>query len=170
MRTWRPLLLALVVSTAGLAGAAPEHQQATAMPVLGIIVHRSNPVDNLTFSELRGIFMLDTQTWPSGRKITVVLREKEQPERADAIRIICGLSNRDYERHLLFRTFQGSVNIGPRAIQSASAMLRFVYNAPGAIGYVNADEVDDSVKLLRIDGALPSDPRYPVRRRARGRE
>jgi ABC-type phosphate transport system substrate-binding protein len=170
MRTWRSLLLALVVSTAGLAGAALECQQTTAMPVLGIIVHRSNPVDDLTFSELRRIFMLDTQTWPNGRKITVVLREKGQPERADAIRIICGLSDRDYERHLLFRTFQGSVNIGPRAIQSASAMLRFVYNAPGAIGYVNADEVDGSVKLLRIDGALPSDPRYPVRRRARGRE
>jgi ABC-type phosphate transport system substrate-binding protein len=168
MRTWRPLLLALVISTAGLAGAAPERQQTA--PVFGIIVHRSNPVDDLTFSELRRIFMLDTQTWPNGRKITVVLREKGQPERADAIRIICGLSDRDYERHLLFRTFQGSVNIGPRAIQSSSAMLRFVYNAPGAIGYVNADEVDGSVKLLRIDGALPSDPRYPVRRRARGRE
>jgi len=109
--------------------------------------------------------MLDTQTWSHGRKITVVLREKGQPERAEAIRLICGLSERDYERHILFRTFQGSVNIGPRSIHSAAAMLRFVFNAPGAIGYVNAEEVDTSVKVLRIDGVPPDDPRYPLRRR-----
>jgi ABC-type phosphate transport system substrate-binding protein len=168
MRPARPVLVALLLCIAPFAGAAPAGQQAA--PALAIIVHRSNPVDSLTFGELRHIFMLDTQTWPHGRKITVVLRDKGEPERADAIRMICGLSERDYEKHILFRTFQGSVNIGPRAIQSAPAMLRFVYNAPGAIGYVNADEIDGSVKLLRIDGALPDDPRYPLRRRGRGRE
>ena len=170
MAFMRPVLIALLLVAAPLALPAPaRQQQAAPAPVLAIIVHRSNPVDNLTFSELRHIFMLDTQTWPHGRKITVVLREKGQAERIDAIRIICGLSERDYERHILFRTFQGSVNIGPRAIQSASAMLRFVYNAPGAVGYVYADELDTSVKLLRIDGMLPDDPRYPLHGRVRGR-
>jgi ABC-type phosphate transport system substrate-binding protein len=135
---------------------------------LAVIVHRSNPIEGMTFSELRRIFMLDTQTWPHGRKITVVLREKGQPERADAIRLICGLSEGDFDKHILFRTFQGSVNIGPRSIQSAAAMLRFVYSAPGAIGYVAADQVDATVKTLRIDGALPGDLRYPLRRITRG--
>lgn len=169
MSAVRPIVLVLLLSWAFLAGPAAAREQAAPPPALAIIVHRSNPIENLTFSELRRIFMLDTQTWPHGRKITVVLRDKGQPERTDAIRLICGLSERDYEKHILFRTFQGSVNIGPRAIQSAPAMLRFVFNAPGAIGYVNADEVDGSVKLLRIDGLLPDDPAYPLRRRPRGR-
>jgi hypothetical protein len=82
--------------------------------------------------------------------------------------MVCRLSESDYEKHILFRTFQGSVIIGPRAIQSVSGMLNFVSSAPGAIGYVNADEVDASVKLLRINGMLPDDPRYPLRRRGRG--
>lgn len=166
----RIVVLAALLLTAPLILAAAEDQPAASGPPLALVVHRSNPVENLTAGELRHIFMLDTQTWPHGRKITVVLREKGQPERADAIRLICGLSERDYERHILFRTFQGSVNIGPRSIQSASAMLRFVYNAPGAIGYVDAEEVDGSVKVLRIDGMLPDDPRYPLRRRPRSRE
>jgi len=138
--------------------------QVAPAPDFAIIVHRSNPVDGLTFSELRQIFMLDTQTWPHGRKITVVLREKGQPERADAIRIICGLSETDYDKYILFRTFQGRVNIGPRSIQSAAAMVRFVYSAPGAIGYVTADQLNSTVKLLRIDDLQPGDPRYPLRR------
>src|SRR5689334_11261416 len=99
----------LMVVASWLALAAPiGHAQPQP---LAIVVHQSNPVDNLTYSELRRIFMLDTQTWPHGRKITVVLREKGQPERAETIRAICGLSESDYDKHVLFRTFQGSVNI-----------------------------------------------------------
>jgi len=168
MAAARPALIALLLSAALLAGVETRAQN-VAGPAFAVIVNRSNPVDNLTFSELRRIFMLDTQTWPHGRKITVVLREKGQPDRTDAIRIICGLSERDYERHILFRTFQGSVNIGPRSIQSAAAMVRFVFSAPGAIGYVKTDELDSSVKTLRIDGLLPDDAGYPLRRALRGR-
>jgi hypothetical protein len=168
MGSLRPALLALLLFTAPLTPGAVVGQQAA--PPLAIIIHRSNPVEDLTFSELRRIFMLDAQTWPHGRKITVVLREKGQPERAEALRIICGLSEREYDRHILLRTLQGSVTIGPREIQSAPALLRFVYNAPGAIGSVRADEVDASVKLLRIDGTLPDDPKYPVRLRPSGRD
>ncbi len=170
MGTPRLALIGLLLWAASLAGTVPGvAQQAPAGPALAIIVHRSNPVDNLTSGELRRIFMLDMQTWPHGRKITVVLRDRGQPERAEVIRMVCRLSESDYEKHILFRTFQGSVNIGPRAIQSVSGMLNFVYSAPGAIGYVNADEVDASVKLLRVNGMLPDDPRYPLRRRGRGR-
>jgi hypothetical protein len=168
MTATRRALLTLVLLAAPFAAAAPSAQP-PAPSTIAIIVHQSNPVDNLTFSELRRIVMLDTQTWPHGRKITVVLREKGQPERAEAIRIICGLSEGDYDKHILFRTFQGSVNIGPRAIQSAAAMVRFVFSAPGAIGFVAPDQVDPTVKVLRIDGFLPGDPRYPLRRGGRGR-
>jgi ABC-type phosphate transport system substrate-binding protein len=146
---------------------APATAQTAPVPVLAIVVHRSNPVQDVTFSELRRIFMLDTQTWRHGRKITVVLREKGQPERAEAIRLICGLSESEYEKHVLLRTFQGTVNIGPRSIQTAAAMLRFVFSAPGSIGYVPADQVDASVAVLRIDGLRPGDPRYPLRRTTR---
>ena len=160
-------LLALFLLAAPFAGPANTASQPAVPPPLAVIVHPANPVENLTVSELRRIFMLDTQTWPHGRKITVVLREKGQPERVDAIRLICGLREGDYDKHILFRTFQGSVNIGPRSIQSSATMLRFVQNAPGAVGYVNADEFDGTVKLLRIDGLLPDNPRYPLRRRPR---
>jgi len=46
-------------------------------------------------------------------------------------------------------------------------MLRFIFNTPGAIGYVRADEVDDTVKVLRIDDRLPGEAKYPLRRAGR---
>jgi hypothetical protein len=93
-----------------------------------------------------------------------MVREKGQPERAEAIRLICGIAEAEYERHVLLQTFRGSLGPGPRSIQSVSAMLRFVFNAPGAIGYIPADEIDSSVKVLRIDGLRPTEPAYPLRR------
>jgi ABC-type phosphate transport system substrate-binding protein len=150
-----------------IAGAAIVRGQAAGPDAIAIVVHRANPVETLTTAELRRIFMLETQNWPHGRRITVVLREKGQPERDEAIRIICGLPEPDYERHLLLQTFRGAVTRGPRSIQSANGMLRFVFNTPGAIGYVRGDQVDDSVKVVAIDGRLPGDPDYPLQRRAR---
>jgi ABC-type phosphate transport system substrate-binding protein len=149
-----------------VAGAHVAHGQAGS-DALAIIVHRANPSDTLGSAELRRIFMLETQTWPQGRRITVVLREKGQAEREEALRAICGLSEADYERHVLLQTFRGVVTRGPRSIQSASLMLRFVFNTPGAIGYVRADEVDNSVKVLSIDNLLPGDAQYPLRRGVR---
>src|SRR4029078_5824556 len=61
MTVTRGICLLLVVAAAPLAG-AHARAQAGASPALAIIVHPSNPVENLTFSELRRIFMLDTQT------------------------------------------------------------------------------------------------------------
>ena len=131
------------------------------------VVNRANPVDDLTLAELRRIFLFDRQTWPNGRKITVVLREKGQPERGEVIRRLCSMSEAEYDSHILFQTFRGSIGWGPRSIASASAMLRFVFNVVGAIGYVPANQVDDTTKVLRIDGLLPADPRYPLRPGAR---
>jgi phosphate transport system substrate-binding protein len=141
-------------------------QPTAAADTLAIIVHRSNPVDELSSVQLRRIYMFDIQNWPNGRKVTVMLREKGEPERAEAIRLICGVAEAEYDRHVLLQTFRGSLGWGPRSIQSVAAMLRFVFNAPGAIGYVPVDQIDGSVKVLRIDGLLPTDPAYPFRRSA----
>ena len=149
------------------AGARGVHGQAGGGDALAIVVHRANPVESLTVAELRRIFMLETQNWPHGRRITVVLREKGQPERDEAIRMICGISAGEYERNLLLQTFRGSVTRPPRSIQSANGMLRFIFNTPGAIGYVRAGEADDSVKVVAIDGRLPGDADYPLQQRGR---
>ena len=135
-------------------------QQTATADALAIIVHRSNPVDELSAAQLKRIYMFDTQNWPHGRKITVMVREKGQPERTEAIRLICGIAEAEYERHVLLQTFRGSLGPGPRAIQSVSAMLRFVFNVPGAIGYVRVSEVDATVKTLRVDGRLPGEAGY----------
>jgi phosphate transport system substrate-binding protein len=157
------VVAALAIEVAGLPvlaqAPAPEGQG----EAIAIIVHRSNPMDNLSFAELRRIFLVERQTWPHGRKITVVLREPGQAERSQALALITGLTAAEFDKHVLFQTFRGNIGWGPRSIRSAEAMKKFVYNAPGAIGHVRLSEVDATIKVLRIDGLGPDEVGYRLR-------
>ena len=54
--------------------------------------------------------------------------------------------------------FTGEAIGAPKMLATTNGVLRFVFNVPGAIGYVRASEVDASVKTLRVDGRLPGEP------------
>ncbi len=154
-RIWCGLIVVLLARMGGVGSAQP-------LPRLAIIVHRSNPIDNLTHAELRQIFLLERQSWPNNKKITVIMRDSGQVERASLLREVCGMSEADFARHVLQATFRGTAMAAPRTISTADGMRRFVFNVPGAVGYVRADEVDDSIKVVRLDGKLPGDPGYAL--------
>lgn len=163
------LLLAAVLACPDGVGAARRASDPPAAPPapasrtpLAVIVNRSNPTDRLGRRELRALFLGEKTTWPNGRRVTPVLGEPGQPERAAALRLIYGMSEDDMARHFSHRTVAGSAASGPRALASADGVRRFVFNVPGAIGVVRLADVDATVKVLRIDGAAPGEPGYAL--------
>jgi len=156
-------LLPSAVSSA--AGAPPEAEPAEQS--LAIIVNQSNPVDNVSFQELRTIFLGERSHWPNGRRITLVMLEAGQPERKTILRTIYRMSESDFSRHFLQGLFTGEVFVSPKTLASPVGVRKFVFNVPGAIGYVRNTEVDDSVKVIRVDGHLPDDKDYALRIPAR---
>ena len=52
------------------------------------------------------------------------------------------------------------MNHGTKSFSSAAGVRKFVHDLPGAIGYVRTDEVDGSVKIVRVDGRAPGEPGY----------
>ena len=146
----------------GLAASIVCPCAAQAPPVMAFIVHRSNEVDNLSRAELREILLLESQSWPNRKKITVVMRDAGDAGRVLVLRSVCGMNDADLERHVQQAIYQGTVVSPPRTISTSDGMRRFVFNVPGAIGYVPLIEADSTVKVLRIDGKLPGEPGYPV--------
>src|SRR5207253_8531806 len=53
------------------------YAQTTSGQSLAIIVNQSNPVENLSFTELRRIFLGERSHWPNGRRITLEDRSEE---------------------------------------------------------------------------------------------
>ena len=130
---------------------------------LAIIVNTSNPVDSLSMSELRHVFLGERRHWPNGRRITLVMMEPGQPERKALIREVCQMNESDFSQHFLHGLFTGEVFVSPKTLASPVGVRKFVFNVPGAIGYVRATDVDSSVKVLRVDGRLPDDKEYGLR-------
>jgi phosphate transport system substrate-binding protein len=130
---------------------------------LAIIVNNSNPINNVSLTELRKIFTAEETRWVGGHRVTVVMREPGQAERSTALRLIYRMSERDFNRYFLRGTFTGETQSVPKTLATAAGVDRFVFNVPGAIGYVRASEVGDSVKVVRVDGRAPSDGGYPLK-------
>jgi ABC-type phosphate transport system substrate-binding protein len=130
---------------------------------LAIVVNQSNPVDNLTIQDLRTVFLGERSHWPNGRRITLVMLEPGQPERKAILREIYRMNENDFSRHFLQGLFTGEVFVSPKTLATPVGVRKFVFNVPGAIGYVRASEVDDSVKVIRVNGHLPEDKDYGLR-------
>jgi len=131
---------------------------------LAIIVNKSNPVENLSMAELREFFLAERSHWSTRQKIRVAMREPGAPERAAILRLICGMSrDQDFTTHFLRAKFSEQVIDEPRNLDSGRNMIRFVANVVGAIGYVRADEVDPSVRVIRVDDLSPGDPGYKLK-------
>jgi ABC-type phosphate transport system substrate-binding protein len=162
-----PILLSAVLAgpleTPGFApqGRAPSEDS------LAIIVNRSNPVDNLSLVELRKIFLGEQNHWSNGRRVTVVMLEPGKVERQVVLTQIYRMDDKDFNTHFLKGMFTGDIHAAPQTLATTPEVLKFVFNVPGAIGYLRAHDVDESVKVVRIESRLPSDKDYAIRLHAK---
>lgn len=142
---------------------ASPRPRVDARQVLAIIVNRSNPIENLSFGELRKIFMGERSRWPSGHRVVVTMMESGNSERAAILREIYDMNENGYRDYFLRGTYTGDIPASPKTLSSPLILRKFVFNTPGAIGYLRASDVDESVKVVSIEGRLPDDLDYKLR-------
>ncbi len=143
---------------AGLPGA-----QAATEDALAIIVNQTNPVDDLSLKELRTVFLGERSHWPNGRRITLVMMDPGLWERKAVLREVCRMTETEFSRHFLQGLFTGEVFVSPKTLSTPVGVRKFVFNVPGAIGYLRAADVDGTVKVIKVNGHGVEDPDYPLR-------
>lgn len=149
-------------------GAAVGHALAASaaaqQPAVAIIVNRSNTTESLSVGELREYFLAERSHWPTKQKVRVAMAAAGRPERQLILRLVFNMPReQDFQAYFLRAKFSEQTLEQPREFASTPDVLRFVSNVPGAIGFVRADEVDPSVKVLRVENLTPGDPGYKLR-------
>ena len=91
------------------------------------------------------------------------MMEPGQPEREAVLNQICRLSEAEFRRRFLQGLLTGEVLVSPKTLATPIGVRKFVFNVPGAIGYLKPEDVDNSVKVIAIDGHIPEDAEYPLR-------
>ena len=136
-------------------------EQAAAFGDVAVIVHKDNPVSDISSRDLIKIFRQERQNWESGQRVYFILREASAPEmRVVLIKIYRMENNEDLKTFWLSRIFREESAAFPQILTSNEAVRRFVSRVPNAVGFVDASFGDDQVKVLQIDGKLPGQTSY----------
>jgi ABC-type phosphate transport system substrate-binding protein len=161
VRGWRLRAATALVAGALALPAVGRAQSRTARP-LAIVVHTGVPVNALSFAELRRIFLGEQQFWPDRSKVTLLVRAPTAYERSLVLDRIYKMDEDRFRQYWIGKMFRAEVAAGPKIVYSSEMALTLVSAIRGSITFIPFSAVTPEVKVLRIDGKLPSEPGYPL--------
>ena len=144
----------VAVSTAVAADAASVQ--------VAVVVHPDNELSNLSSRDLERTFLLRQQRWSTGRRIYLLMREEGSVSKDIVLEKIYRMTSDQLKRFWLAKIYRGEMTSFPKTLRSDESVLRFVSQAPNAIGFIDATRSDERVKVLRIDGLLPGMDGYSL--------
>jgi hypothetical protein len=155
--------------TAALAGClvlgfAIDGARAQAVTI-AVVVNPANLERGMSSAELCDILLGERQRWPNGRRIQALVPPAGSPEWTVVLRAVCRLSEAGFSRQVGSRRAFGRSVRPPQAVADASELRRRVAASVDAIGLVAAPQLDGTVKVLSIDGRLPTDAEYSIARK-----
>ena len=130
---------------------------------LAIVVRADVPVDDLSFGEVRKLFLGDRQFWTSDLRVTLLVRAPVAREREVVLRRIYQMNEAQFRQYWISKVFRAESVNGPKIVYSNEMALELVAAIRGAVAFVTADQAPRGLKILKIDGRLPGDRNYPLR-------
>jgi ABC-type phosphate transport system substrate-binding protein len=118
-----------------------------------VVVNKENAVDNVTAAHLAKIVLGEVKKWPDGKNIVLVLH-KDSAGETEALEHLNKMSSSEW------RTFLVTHKDAILFVDTDADVLKEVQSEPGAIGLVEVHSIDNSVKVVRVDGKLPMEQGY----------
>ena len=116
-----------------------------ALDGIAVILHKSNPVDNLTIEQVRGMFSGKIQTWKDldgqDKAVIPVTREEGSGTRASFEGMIMG---------------EEEISDACLVQDSNGAVREIIATTPQGVGYISVGLVDEREKAVAIGGVKPS--------------
>jgi hypothetical protein len=130
---------------------------------IAVVVNASNPVNDVSLSELRNMLMGDRRFWRGNVRVKLILREPGTRDRDAVLGLLLKLDNKMFAAHWRAKVFRGEASEEPPCVPSASQIESFLLQNPGGITFMTAKITTPQLKVLRLDGKLPGDPGYALK-------
>jgi ABC-type phosphate transport system substrate-binding protein len=126
-----------------------------------VIVHPSNPIHAMSLVDLGKMFKGKSATWPTGRNVTLILRDPGQPSMKFVIEKVMGVGP-DEGKTILTEVSRKST--APVVfVPTDQDVVKAVEASPGAMGIVDVYNITGGVKVIKIDEKQPFDPGYALK-------
>ena len=148
------LLLCALPSTERTARAA-DHV------ILAVFVSKDSGIQDLKMSELRRIFTNADDSAFSGQRSVPFNHTAHSTDRIGFDQAVLHMNPDEVSRFWIDRKIRGLPG-PPRAVDSLSQLLHLVARSSGGIGYARPPQVTSEVRVIRVDGRLPTESGYPL--------
>jgi ABC-type phosphate transport system substrate-binding protein len=113
-------------------------------PRIAVIVHRDRH-DSLDIATVARIFLRQRRFWEDGSPVLPINREAGSALREQFSQRVLGAASEQLASYWNAQYFHGV--LPPATLSSSQSIRRFVASERDAIGYVEADAVDDTVRI-----------------------
>jgi hypothetical protein len=161
-RGTRPLVRVALALSFCLCAAQPAVSQAPAHDVV-VAVNPDVQVDNLTLAELRRLALGDREFWPGTVRVTLIIRAPIAHERDVVLKNICQVTEAQFRQHWIAKVFRADTALTPKIVYSTEMAIDMVSRIPGAIAFIDAQEVGNRLKVVKVDGRLAGEAGYALR-------
>jgi ABC-type phosphate transport system substrate-binding protein len=151
------IVVRVTLMLAGLAGASAFAQ----VGAVAVVVNPKNPVRDLSSHELRRLFAGEKHFWAGGLPVKLFIRAPGAHERVVLLKLL-DMSEIEYKHYWTAQVFRGEAQAEPIALFSNGMQKEALTAFPGAIAFVNLQDVKPGMKVVRVDGHVPGDAGYPL--------
>lgn len=114
-----------------------------------VIVNPSNAITNLNALNIRDIYLFKKVTWNDGTKIVPINLPVRDPLHKEFSDRLLGRSLPEMENYYVLHALSG-LGQPPIILTTPDAVKDMVSRIEGAIGYIDSQGVDNSVKVIKI--------------------
>jgi len=152
------LLIALAL---GVLPRTERSAHAAGRIALAVFVSKESALQDVKLSDLRRIFLNADDSGFSGQRSVPFNHPAHSGDRIGFDQTVLKMTPEEVSRFWIDRKIRGLPG-PPRAVDSLSLLLHLVARLPGGIAYARPASVTTDVRVIRIDGKLPSDAGYPL--------
>ena len=127
---------------------------------LAVVSNKANGISALTLPDLVKVCKAQTNRWPDGKPVTLILRAPSAPEMRVVLEKVFELPEAQV-KDLIATANHGRANHPAIMIaESDEDLVNKVASIPGAVGVVDVYSINSSVSVVKLAGKLPLEPGY----------
>lgn len=127
---------------------------------LAVVSNKANALTAMTLPDLVKVCKAQTNRWPDGKPVTLIMRAPAAPEMKMVLDKIFELPEAQVIDLIAAANHGRANHPAIVVVDSDEDLVNKVASIPGAVGVVDVYSINSSVSVVKIAGKLPLEPGY----------
>jgi hypothetical protein len=127
---------------------------------LAVVSNKTNSVAAMTMPDLVKVCKAQTNHWPDGKPVTLIMRAPSAPEMKFFLEKVYELPEAQVRELIATANHGRASHPAIMIVESDEDLVNKVASIPGAVGVVDVYAINSSISVVKIGGKLPLEPGY----------